>query len=131
MPHNQEPQKWSWHYMSWYRSIFLAVKNETTEWYHFFWLLGFLMLHWQLQTSTSLIDDSSNLNKVMKLLLCEWYIVLIKLLGTVWLIHCCVVILVVGIIFYYVFMEHWLYLKKKGCKIWGPKNYGLLITTVM
>ena len=39
IPHNQEPQKWSWHCMSW--SIFLAVKNETTEWYHFFWLLGF------------------------------------------------------------------------------------------
>ena len=40
-------------------------------------LVGFcivLMLHWQLQTSTSLLNDSSNLNKVMKLLFCEWYI---------------------------------------------------------
>ena len=33
----------------------------------------------------------------------------------------CCVILVVGIIFDYVFMKHCLYLKKKGCKNWGPK----------
>ena len=82
-------------------------------------LVGFcivLMLH--CQTSTSLIDDSSNLNKVMKLIFCEWYI---DKVGAVWLTHCCVVILVVGIIFDYVFMKHCLYFKKKAVKIGAPK----------
>ena len=70
------------------------------------------MLH--CQTSTSLIDDSSNLNKVMKLLFCEWYI---DKVGAVWLTHCCVVILVVGIIFDYVFMKHCLCFKKRLWKL--------------
>ena len=37
------------------------------------------------------------------------------------LYDCCVVILVVGIIFDYVFMKHCLYLKKKAVKIGAPK----------
>ena len=41
--------------------------------------------------------------------------------GAVWLTHCCVVILVVGIIFDYVFMKRCLYLKKKAVKIGAPK----------
>ena len=81
-------------------------------------LVGFcivLILH--CQTSTSLIDDSSNLNKVIL-----WMIQV----GAVWLTHCCVIILLVCIIFDYVFMKHWLYFQKKGYKIWGPKILAFL-----
>ena len=41
--------------------------------------------------------------------------------GSVWLMRCCVVILVAGIIIDYVFMKTLLILQKKGYKNWGPK----------
>ena len=51
--------------------------------------------------------------------------------GAVSLTHCCVVILVVGIIIDYVFMKTLLILQKKGYRNWGPQISGLLITTVV
>ena len=41
--------------------------------------------------------------------------------GAVQLTHCCVVILLVCIIFDYVFMKHCLYFTKKAVKIGAPK----------
>ena len=71
------------------------------------------MLH--CQTSTSLIDDSSTLNKVMKLLFCEqttpwswqgvYFLTSTVKVGAVRLAHCYIVIRVVGIIIDYVFMK--------------------------
>ena len=41
--------------------------------------------------------------------------------GAVRLPHCCIIILVVGIIIDYVFIKHCLYFKKKAVKIGAPK----------
>ena len=46
--------------------------------------------------------------------------------GAVWLTHCCVLILVVGIIIDYFFMKTLLILQKKGYKNWGPKFLAFL-----
>ena len=46
--------------------------------------------------------------------------------GAVWLMRCCVVILVAGIIIDYVFMKTLLTLQKKGYKNWGPKFLAFL-----
>ena len=46
--------------------------------------------------------------------------------GAVCLTHCCVVILVVGIIIDYVFIKTLLTLKQKDYKNWGPKILAIL-----
>ena len=50
--------------------------------------------------------------------------------GAETLMHCCVVILVVGMIIDYVFMKTLPVLKKRGIKL-GPQISGLLITIVV
>ena len=67
-------------------------------------------------------------SSISEVLVCEWYI---DKVGAVWLTHCCVVILVVGISIDYVFIKNAAYTLKKGYIKLGPQNSSLCITTAV